>query len=143
MINRKAALIVAFAIGTMCRAEDKGFCPPSPTGNMAAPKKTSPPESPSVDKKYFGTVTLLAEISDKGFVCSTHVLRGISKEINKKTETAARGWHFEPARKDGHAVPVVISVDVNYWTTSAGEIVSDPPPQSSASSDKAANKPVQ
>ena len=142
MINRKAALIVALTMGTMCRAEDKGSCPPSPTGNMAARKKASPPESPSADKKYFGTVTLLAEISDQGYVCRPHVLSGISKEINKKTEMAARGWHFEPARKNGHTVPVVVSVAVNYWTTSAGEIVSDPPPQSLASSDKAGNKPV-
>jgi len=81
MINFKSALIAALAIGTMCRAEDKGFCPRSPPANIAAPKKASPHESPSADKKYFGTVTLLAVISDKGYVCSAHVLRGPSKEF--------------------------------------------------------------
>jgi Gram-negative bacterial TonB protein C-terminal len=80
-------------------------------------------------------------LSDTGYVCSTHVLRGISKEINKKAETAVRGWHFEPAQKNGYAVPVAIAVDANYWTNSAGEVVSDPP-QSAASSEKVGNTPV-
>jgi hypothetical protein len=72
------------------------------------------------------------------------MLRGTSKEINKKTETAVRGWHFDPARKDVHTVATVVSVDVNYWITSAGEIISDPlQPQSSASSEKAGDKPIQ
>jgi hypothetical protein len=155
MINLKPAVIAVLAIGTMCRAEDKGFCP-SPPGNIATPKKAAPPASSSPDKKYFGTVTLLAVISDKGYaaiaarvsptnigflLCSVRALRGPNKEFNKKAETAVRDWHFEPARKDGHAVPVVVSVDVNYWTTSTGEVVSDPPPQSSASPEKAGNKP--
>ncbi len=123
MINRKVALAAILAIATMCWAEDKGICPPSPRANVAAPKKASPPESTSPDKKYFGTVTLLAVISDRGYVCRAQALRGPSKEFNKKAEIAVRGWRFDPAMKEGHAVPVVVTVDVNYWTTNAGEIV--------------------
>jgi hypothetical protein len=142
MINLKPAAIAVIAIGTMCRAEDKGFCP-SPPGNIATPKKAAPPASSSPDKKYFGTVTLLAVISDKGYVCSARALNGPSKELNKKAEIAVRGWHLEPARK-GHPVPALVTVDVNYWTTSTGEVVSDPPQsQSSASPETAGNKPVQ
>jgi hypothetical protein len=67
------------------------------------------------------------------------VIRGLNKELDKKTHTAVKGWHFDPARKNGQAVPVVVSLDVNYWTTSSGEIVSDPPPQQfSSSSEKPA-----
>ncbi len=80
-------------------------------------------------------------LSDTGYVCNAHVLRGISKEIDMKAETTARGWHFEPARKNGHAVPVTIAVDANYWTNGAGEIVSDPP-RSSAPSEKVGNTPI-
>ena len=83
-------------------------------------------------------------VSDKGYVCSARALRGPSKEFNKKAETAVQGWHFDPARKGGHAVPVAITVEVKFRTTPAGEIVVDQsPPQSSASSDKAKDKPVQ
>jgi TonB-like protein len=143
MVSLKPALIVVLAIGSICCAEDKGICPPPPFGILAPPKKPARPASPSPDKKYFGTVTFLAVISDKGYVCSTRVVRGISKEIDKKIETGVRGWHFDPALKDGHAVPAVIYLDADYWLSSAGEIVSDPPkPQSPVSSEKTENKPI-
>jgi hypothetical protein len=136
-------LIAVLAIGTICSAEDKGICPPPPFGPLAPPKKPARPPSSFPDKKYFGTVTFLAVISDKGYVCSIRAVRGISKEIDNKTATDVRGWHFDPALKDGHQVPAVIYLDVGYWLTSAGEIVSDPPkPQSSVSSEKTENKPI-
>jgi len=123
---------LALAIASL--AENKGFCPPSPPASVAPSKTTARLASMDPAKKYFGTVTLLAVISDKGNVCSTHVLRRINKELDQRTETAGKGWHFDPAQENGHSVPVVVSLDVNYWTTSTGEIVSDPsPPISSAS----------
>ena len=134
MVNQRWALIAGLVIGTMCVAKDKGFCPSAPYANLTANKKATAPPSSDQDKEYFGTVTLLTVISDKGYVCSTHVLHGISKEINKKTETMVRGWHLNPPRKDGRPVPVLVSIDVNYWTTPSGKIVSDPPvPQTSLS----------
>jgi hypothetical protein len=64
----------------------------------------------------------------KDYVCSTQVLRGIGKEIDKKAEATVRQWHFDPARKkNGRTVPVIKTVEVNYWATSTGEISSDPP----------------
>lgn len=138
--NLKSALIVALAIGTICRAEDKGSCPLSQP-YIPAPKKTSPPQWSAADKNYFGTVTLQVVINDKGNVCSAHTLRGPSKEFNKQAEKAVQGWHFHPAQKDGHAMPVAISLDVKYHTTGAGEIVIDPhQSQSSVSSNQAENK---
>jgi len=125
----KTSLAVVLAIGPICRAQDKGFCPPAPPlPNASTLKKVVPPPPPSPDMKYFGTVTLLTVISDTGDVCSTQVLRGISKDFDKKAETTVRLSHFDPARKkDGRTVPVVAPVEVNYWITSTGEIVSDPP----------------
>jgi hypothetical protein len=67
----------------------------------------------------------MAVISDKGYVCDAQVLRGIDKETNKKAARAVREWHFEPARKGGHAVPVVVTVEVHYWRKD-GELVQFP-----------------
>jgi Gram-negative bacterial TonB protein C-terminal len=129
MTPRIWLLILVFASGPICRAQDKGSCPPlPPPPDVSALKKVVPPPPPTPDLKYFGTVTLLTVISDKGYVCSTQVLRGIGKEIDKKTEATVRQWHFDPARKkNGRTVPVIKTVEVNYWATSTGEISSDPP----------------
>jgi hypothetical protein len=78
----------------------------------APSKKADPPASTDPNKKYFGTVTFLAVISDKGYVCSAEVLRGLNKELNKKTVKAVQGRHFDPWQKNGRAVPVVVSLDV-------------------------------
>ena len=88
---------------------------------MSAPKQVAIPTSPDPDKKYLGTVVLLTAISDKGYVCSTTVLRSVSKEVDEKAETVVREWHFEPASRKGRAVPVAVLVEVNYWTTKTGE----------------------
>jgi hypothetical protein len=139
MIKLMVMMVVLF-VCSFCLAENKGFCPPLTPANIAPSKKASPPTSADPDKKYFGTVTLLTEVSDTGYVCSAHVIRGINKDLDKKTERMVKGWHFDPPRKNGKGVPVVVSLDVNYWRTSNGEIVSDPPPpQSSASAEEPAH----
>lgn len=76
---------------------------------------------------YGGTVTLLTVLSDKGYVCSTRVLRGVNKEMNKRAEEKVRAWHFTLATKNGHSVPVVVTIEVTYWMNNKGEIVSDAP----------------
>jgi TonB family protein len=67
----------------------------------------------------------MSVISDKGYVCDVQVLRGIDEETDKKAARAVRKWHFEPARKGGHAVPVVVTVEVHYWRKD-GELVQFP-----------------
>jgi TonB family protein len=127
MIRLTSALIVVLAFAVASRAENKGLCPPPPPLSAAAPEIATSSVSATADKRDYGTVTLLAVISDKGYVCSARVLRGPNKETNKKFERAARDWHFDPARKDGHAVPVVATIDVKYHMTGDGQVVSDPP----------------
>ncbi len=123
MMRLTSAPIAVLVFAAASRAENKGFCPPLPV-SAAAPKRIEPENA---DKKDSGTVTLLAVISDKGYVCSARVLRGLDKDTNKKFEKAVRDWHFEPARRDGHAVHAVVTIDVKYHLTSDGQVVSDPP----------------
>ena len=137
----KPSLVAVLAIGTVCCAQDKGFCPPSAPHNGAAPNKVAPPPPPTPDRKYFGTVTLLTVISDKGYVCSTQVLKGINSEINKKTEETVRQWHLNPAREGrshsaGDRLRRCQLLDYQH-----GEIVSDPPrPPSSVQSEEPPKK---
>lgn len=70
---------------------------------------------------------LMVVISDKGYVCDAQVIRGLDKETDKNAAGAVRQWHFQPARKDGHAVPVVVTVEVNYWRKD-GKLLEFPAP---------------
>ena len=112
---RLIALLMVVSAGTHA-AESRGFCPPTPPKpKVVATKPSVPQNPPSPDAQYAGTVTLMAVISDKGYVCDAQVIRGFDKETDKKAASSVRQWHFEPARKDGHAVPVVITLEVNFW----------------------------
>jgi TonB family protein len=67
----------------------------------------------------------MAVISDKGCVCDAQVIRRADKETDKKAELAVRRWRFQPAQKDGHNLPVVVTVEVDYWREN-GELVQFP-----------------
>jgi len=127
MTRRTAAMLLVLAAASGAAAQNKGYCPQSPAPMAAFAKKTSPsapaPPVSAPDSKYAGTVRVLAVVSDAGYVCSTQVLKGINKQVNKEAEKTVRQWHFDPARKDGRPVPVVVSVDIAYWMKSNGELV--------------------
>ncbi len=109
-------LIVLLLQSAWVSAASKGFCPPMPT----APSRFIPAERgqsvpPQDGAEYVGTVTMFPVISDKGFVCDAKVLSGIDSQIDQRALDAARGWQFSPAKKEGHAAPVVATFGVNVW----------------------------
>jgi TonB family protein len=123
---RLVALLMVVSAGVLAAADSKGSCPPTPPKPKAVATKASAPQTPPTpDAQYAGTVMLMAVISDKGYVCDAQVSRGLDKETDKKAAGAVRQWHFQPAQKDGHAVPVVVTVEVNYWRKN-GELVQFP-----------------
>jgi hypothetical protein len=126
MGTRLVALLMVVSTGVLAAADSKGSCPPTPPKPKAVATKASAPQTPPTpDAQYAGTVMLMAVISDKGYVCDAQVIRGLDKETDEKSAGAVRQWHFQPARKDGHAVPVVVIVEVNYWRKD-GELVQFP-----------------
>ena len=42
------------------------------------------------------------------------VQRQLGMGLDEKAIEAVRQWRFDPARKDGQAVPVMINVEVNF-----------------------------
>lgn len=73
----------------------------------------------------------MAVISDKGYVCSAQIMRGLDKETDNKTLTAARDWRIAPARKDGRPVAAVITLEVDYWRKN-GKLIPYPESPSTA-----------
>jgi Gram-negative bacterial TonB protein C-terminal len=95
-------IVASFAVASL--AENKGICPPSP------PVETHHTNS----RDQSGNITLQAAVSDTGYVCSAKVIGGIDKKSDADAERVVREWHFAPAKKDGHPVPVVVAVEVHY-----------------------------
>ena len=60
------------------------------------------------------TATLLVVISDKGYVCSARVLKSVNKELDAKAVEEVKKWTFRPAMKEGHPVPVAVTVQVDF-----------------------------
>jgi hypothetical protein len=108
-------LIAILFCGIAPVAENKGTCPPAPPVDKHLTTITS--------GKANGTISILAVISDRGYVCAAHVIRGLDKKSNAEAERIVRQWRFTPAKKDGHAVPVVVTVQVNYDRDKNGNVI--------------------
>jgi protein TonB len=60
-----------------------------------------------------GIVILEVVIDEHGEVTSTRVLRSM-RLLDQAAVDAVRGWKFSPARLNGEAIPVVMTVTVNF-----------------------------
>jgi hypothetical protein len=113
MGTRLLALVIFVSTGILAAADSRGLCPPSPLNHKVIASKSSAPQK-SADA-HAGTFTLTAVISDKGYVCDAQVTRGFEDEADKKAaEKAVHEWRFAPARKNGHSVPVILTMEVHW-----------------------------
>jgi protein TonB len=97
--------------------------PPEPIGpmhlhsGMKAPVKTThvAPLYPVIARQAHidGVVILEAVLDDRGRVESVRVLRSIPM-LDQAAVDAVRQWRFTPALLNGQAVPVVMTVTVNF-----------------------------
>ena len=66
------------------------------------------------DAKISGSVVLKIEISKEGVVDKADVTVGLDPGLDANAVDAIRQWRFEPAQKDGSAVRVAATVQVNF-----------------------------
>ena len=53
-------------------------------------------------------------VSDKGNVCRARVIQSINPATDADAIAAVKGWSFQPAKKNGRPVTVLITVEVQY-----------------------------
>jgi outer membrane biosynthesis protein TonB len=134
-LGRLAVFVLSGA--GICLAQDRGSCPSSwPPANI--PKKITSPRAVNPNDKYAGSVILEVVVSYKGYVCNTRVVRGLSGELNKRAQESVQQWRFKPASASGHAVPVAIAVQADFWMNAKGEIIGGPKAAAPSSDDKPA-----
>ena len=86
-------------------------------GNIKPPVKLRdvPPIYPADAQasKVQGVVIIEATIDTNGFVSSAHVLRSIPM-LDQAALDAVKEWQFQPTQLNGVAVPVIMTVTVNF-----------------------------
>jgi protein TonB len=87
-------------------------------GGVSAPRvieKTEPEFSEEARKaKHQGTVVLRVTVGQDGRVHDPHVIRSLGLGLDEKAIEALGHWIFDPARKDGRKVAVMVDVEVNF-----------------------------
>jgi TonB family protein len=87
-------------------------------GGVSAPRALYAPDPEYSEEarksKYQGVVVLWVVIGPDGRPHDIRVQRSLGMGLDEKAVEAVKLWKFEPARKDGQAVPVQINVEVNF-----------------------------
>lgn len=106
-------------IDSQAPADDPNFAGFAPITNGIKPPKaiSAPdpkyPELPA-DAEPRGTVVMLVGISSKGRVEAVRVLRSDEPGFEKSAVATVKKWRFKPAQKDGHALPVQVTVEMKF-----------------------------
>jgi len=87
-------------------------------GGVSAPKALYAPDPEYSEEarkaKYQGTVVLWLVVDANGRPQQIRVQRALGMGLDEKAIEAVKQWKFDPARKNGQAVPVMINVEVNF-----------------------------
>ena len=87
-------------------------------GGVSAPQlvyKVEPEYSEEARKaKYQGTVVLQIVVSSDGKAENLKVVRSLGLGLDEKAMEAVRKWKFRPGYKDGKAVAVLATIEVNF-----------------------------
>jgi TonB family protein len=87
-------------------------------GGVLAPKilyRVEPEFSEEARKnKWQGTVLLRLVIGADGLPQNITVQRSLGMGLDEKAIEAVRQWRFDPGTKDGHKVPVEVSMEVSF-----------------------------
>jgi periplasmic protein TonB len=87
-------------------------------GGVSAPRPLFAPDPEYSEEarkaKYQGTVVLTLVVGPEGKAHDIRIARSVGMGLDEKAMEAVRTWKFEPARKDGQAVAVLINVEVSF-----------------------------
>jgi TonB family protein len=89
-----------------------------PGGAVSAPsllQKVEPEYSEEARiAKLAGTVVVGGEIGPDGFAHNLRIMRGLGLGLDQKAIEAIQQWRFNPGKKDGQPVSVMVNIEVNF-----------------------------
>lgn len=100
-------------------ADDPAFAAFLPvTKGIKPPKAVSAPDPKypdiPVDAEPQGTVVMLIGITAKGHVEPVRVVHSDEPAFEKTALDTVKKWKFKPAEKNGHPVPVQVTVEMKF-----------------------------
>jgi TonB family protein len=89
---------------------------PVPGITMPKPIYTPEPQYTETARKakVSGTVYMVIDLGSDGLVKHVCLVRGFRKDVDEQAIKTVRTWKFEPARKDGAAIPYSTTVYVSF-----------------------------
>jgi TonB family protein len=93
--------------------------PPTYAQGITMPKGVYTPEPAYTDAvraaKANGSVQLAVDLGADGLAKRVCVLRASRDDLGQQAVDTVRTWRFEPAKKDGAAIPYSVSVEVTFY----------------------------
>jgi TonB family protein len=77
-------------------------------------KQVNPRYSTDHGVRAVGSVIIALVVNSKGLPQDPHVVKGIDKDLDESAVEAVKEWRFAPAQKNGKAVAVRVSVQIQF-----------------------------
>jgi protein TonB len=77
-------------------------------------RQVNPEYSGERGVRVTGTVTVALIVTSRGLPKDPHVVKGLDKDMDESTIAAVKQWRFDPAKKDGKAVAVNITLEIKF-----------------------------
>jgi len=106
--------VLFFVTAVVCQAERiykvAEVTTPPRVASKIEPKYTPQARAARIE----GIVVLTMVIKPNGRADQVRVARSLDKGLDASAVSAIRKWHFDPGKKDGKAVPVAATIEVNF-----------------------------
>jgi len=117
MIRQLSLAVMAVAmLAPLSAFQDQG--PYRPGNGVTVPKVTSrfePVYTPEAKAaKIQGVVTLKVIVDRNGLARDIEVVKPLEPGLDQNAIVAVSQWQFAPGTKDGHAVDVVATIEINF-----------------------------
>lgn len=89
----------------------------APTGREnPVPVRTVAPDYPAAMKNQgvSGLVMVKCTVDDQGNVAETAVVKSSNEAFDKNAIDAVKKWKFKPARQDGNAISVQVTIPIKF-----------------------------
>lgn len=77
-------------------------------------KQVNPHYSTDHGVRAVGSVIIALVVSSRGLPKDPHVVKGLDKDLDQSAVEAVKEWRFAPAEKNGKAVAVRVSVQIQF-----------------------------